>query len=348
MFFSQRIGVFVAILVSILAVGFIVLSNLFQNVNEWFILIFFALIIFIVVYVVVFYTIHNYIIKKITPIYKTIQSFNYSKGTLFEELESKDIVLKVNKDVIHWAKDKTNEIKQLKELEKFRKEFLGDVSHELKTPIFNIQGYVLTLLDGAIDDPDINKRYLERAEKSINRIISIVNDLESISRLESGELKLNFEKFNVINLVEEIYEVNEMNARKRNISLKMKLNQNKKLIVYADKARYAQIFVNLIDNSIKYGNNDGTTTIEFFDMDDNVLVEISDNGLGISEEHISRIFDRFYRVDKSRSREQGGTGLGLSIVKHIVEAHGQNINVRSELNKGTSFAFTISKAKRPS
>jgi two-component system, OmpR family, phosphate regulon sensor histidine kinase PhoR len=313
-----------------------------RNTLAW-VFIGFSVIVFVVMYVVVQYLLKQFIFEKINPVYKTIQNLKVPDRQLKKDLENKDIIGEVNREVMQWASRKTREIDKLKELEDYRKEFLGNVSHELKTPIFNIQGYVLTLLDGALSDPTINRRYLERTEKSINRLISIVEDLESISKLESKVLKLMYDKFNMTQLVTEVFESLEIRARKRGIKLVFDSDYPDPIWVFADKKRIYQALSNLIANSINYGKEGGRTKVSFMDMNENFLVEVNDNGMGISKEDIPRIFERFYRVDKSRSREQGGTGLGLAIVKHIVEAHGQTINVRSSLNEGTSFVFTIKK-----
>lgn len=287
----------------------------------------------------------NYFItEKINPIYKTIRNISVPDKVLHENFSKKDIISEVKDEVINWAKGKTQEINQLKQMEKYRKEFLGNVSHELKTPIFNIQGYVLTLLDGGLEDASINRMYLERTEKSINRMISIVEDLEIIARLESGELKLVKEKFDVARLVDEVMETQEIRAREKKIRLSIKGGTEQKIFVRADKRRIFEVLNNLVINSIIYGVEGGKTTISFSDMGDNILIDVTDNGIGIPEQDIHRIFERFYRVDRSRSRHHGGTGLGLSIVKHIIEAHNQTINVRSEKEKGSSFAFTLKKA----
>jgi len=249
----------------------------------------------------------------------------------------------VSQDTLSFASNQTMEIDRLKEMEKYRKEYLGNVSHELKTPIFNIQGYVLTLLDGGLEDADINRKYLERAEKSINRLISIVEDLETISRHEAGELKLEKEYFNIVQLVEEVFETQEIRAKKRNTQLVFDKKYKKPIIVCADKMKIFQVLTNLITNSIYYGKTGGKTQVSFSAVKDKVLVEVKDNGIGIAPVDISRVFERFYRIDKSRSREQGGTGLGLAIVKHIIEAHSESIQVKSKLKRGSSFIFSLSK-----
>ncbi|MDP4187793.1 MAG: ATP-binding protein [Bacteroidota bacterium] len=251
----------------------------------------------------------------------------------------------VKQDKSSWRIEKTAEIDQLKKLEQYRKDFIGNVSHELKTPIFNIQGYVLTLLEGGINDKKVNKLYLERMAKSVDRMISIVEDLESISRLESGELKLEMENFNILKLTEEIFELHDMRAKKHNIQLEFDKKYDRSVKVFADRQRISELMNNLVANAIKYGKKNGKVTLSFNPKGDKVLIEVRDNGIGIPENEISRIFERFYRVDKSRSREQGGTGLGLAIVKHIIEAHGQTITVKSKLNEGSVFSFTLDKAK---
>jgi two-component system phosphate regulon sensor histidine kinase PhoR len=310
----------------------------------WLPLIFAMLCVFIIVYLIVYYWLNGFIFEKINPIYKTIHQVNIPEKSLRKDLEEKDVISDVKNEVLQWAKGKTREIAQLKQMEKYRKEFVGNVSHELKTPIFNIQGYILTLLDGGLEDPTINRLYLERTEKSINRMISIVNDLESISRLEAGELKLQYDTFNIVSLFDESFELHEFSAKERGIKLKYDKKYDKPVRVYADKKRIMEVINNLVVNSIKYGKPNGLTTVGFSNMGDNLLVEVTDNGIGIRETDLPRIFERFYRTDKSRSRDMGGTGLGLAIVKHIIEAHKQTINVRSKMSEGTSFAFTLSKA----
>ena len=250
----------------------------------------------------------------------------------------------VNQEMLSFSKNQTLEIDKLKEMEKYRKEYIGNVSHELKTPIFNIQGYVLTLLDGGLEDPAINRKYLERTEKSINRLISIIEDLETISRHEAGELKLDPENCNIVKLIEEVFEAQEIRAKKRDIKLQFDKKYKKSILVYADKMRIYQVLANLITNSIYYGKAGGATHVSISEVRNKVFIEVNDNGIGIDPNDISRVFERFFRVDKSRSREQGGTGLGLAIVKHIIEAHNETIRVKSKLRKGSSFIFSLKKA----
>lgn len=344
----KQMAIYISIIASLIAGLMMIFILGIHEGNYVLPLIFSVLTIFIITYIIVFFMLNNFIFEKIHPIYKTIQKLNIPEKELKKRFEDKDIIKEVNNDVIKWASKKTKEIKKLKKLEKYRKEFLGNVSHELKTPIFNIQGYILTLLDGGIDDPSINKQYLLRTEKSINRMISIVEDLETISSLETGDMELQAEKFNIHKLFEEAFEMQEIAAQKKKINLTFNSNYDKPIMVEGDREKLFEVINNLINNSIKYGKEDGKTSVSFHDMGENVLAEVTDNGIGIAKKHLNRIFERFYRVDKSRSREQGGTGLGLAIVKHIIEAHNQTINVRSTVGEGSSFAFTLKKANERS
>ncbi|MCF8254090.1 MAG: cell wall metabolism sensor histidine kinase WalK [Bacteroidia bacterium] len=291
-----------------------------------------------------FYTLEFFIYRKIKLIYKTIHSLKTQKyDAILSNFDwDKDPIGEMNKEVIKWARDNKMEIDQLKRLADFRKEFLGNVSHELKTPIFNIQGYIHTLLDGALDDPQVNSRFLKKAAKSADRLSDLVADLLAISQLESGELTMEFERFDITSLVKDVYE----QFSNTKVQLLIKEGCNIPFYVYADRYRIRQVLVNLISNSIKYGKENGITAAAFYDMDENILIEISDNGTGIDKEHLNRIFERFYRIDKSRTREsqEGGTGLGLAIVKHILEAHRQSVNVRSSVGEGTTFGFTLKKS----
>jgi two-component system phosphate regulon sensor histidine kinase PhoR len=282
-------------------------------------------------------------------IYKTIHSLKTQKyDAVIENFDwDKDPIFEMSKEVINWARDKKMEIAQLKKVADFRKEFLGNVSHELKTPIFSIQGYLHTLLDGAMDDPEVNTKFLKKAAKSTDRLSDLVADLLEISKLESGELVMNEERFDINSLTKDVYEQFEVKAKEKGIELTIKEGCNKPFMVLADKYRIRTVLVNLVGNSLKYGKPNGFTSAAYYVMGDNILVEIADTGEGISQEYLPRIFERFYRVDKSRTRndEVGGTGLGLAIVKHIIEAHHQTVNVRSTVGQGTTFGFTLKAAQ---
>jgi len=300
--------------------------------------------IFFFAFILFRYTLEKFIYEKIRLIYKTIHNLKSSAKEEEAKGTEQDIIENVNRQVLEWGQVQQEEINKLKEMAKYRREFLGNISHELKTPIFNIQGYVLTLLDGGLEDQQINHDYLLRTEKSINRMIAIIEDLEEISKLESGELKLHLESFDILELTKEIIDFLEVKARKKGIRVYIEKNYDKSTLVVADKKGIRHVLINLLENSIKYGSaEDGKTKVSFFDMDENVLIEVADNGIGIDEENLPRLFERFYRTDKGRSREQGGTGLGLAIVKHIIKAHNQVINVRSKVGVGTTFAFTLKK-----
>jgi len=285
----------------------------------------------------------RYLERNISPLLETLQSYTLAPDKLRKEIDRGDVVQDLNREVRVWADNQAGEIRKLRELEKYRKDFLGNVSHELKTPIFNIQGYLLTLLDGGMEDERVNRLYLKRTEKSINRLISILEDLDAISRLESGEFRLQIETFNLLKVVEEVMDQLELAARQQNIRVGFDSNYNRPVKAKADRKRIQEVVSNLVSNSIKYGREGGRTTISLDDSGEKILVEVSDDGLGIEEKDLPRIFERFFRVDKSRSRESGGTGLGLSIVKHTIQAHGQTITVRSKVGKGTTFVFTLDK-----
>lgn len=301
---------------------------------------------FLICYFLFQYALERFIYRKIKLIYKNIHQLKLKKGQKPKTIDlNSDIIFEVNKDVEAWAKDQKEEIEYLKNLENYRREFLGNVSHELKTPIFNIQGYVMTLLEGALEDPNVNKAYLERAEKSVERMIHIIEDLEVITQFESGQLILQMEKFDIVNLCTEITQSILFSAEKNNVRLSFKEVYDKPIYVKADKESIKKVITNLLMNSIKYSKEIGESKVAFYDMDENILIEVADNGIGIEKEHIPRLFERFYRVDRSRSRDIGGTGLGLSIVKHIIEAHDQTISVRSLVDVGTTFGFTLAKSK---
>jgi two-component system, OmpR family, phosphate regulon sensor histidine kinase PhoR len=283
-----------------------------------------------------------FVFKRVEQLLFTVKNFRSQSDKTIAKIESNNDIENLDLEILAWADDRKNEIERLKKLEVYRKEFLGNVSHELKTPVFNIQGYVLTLLDGGLEDASINRNYLIRAEKSVDRMITIIDDLEAISSLETGELQIEPERFDIVALAKDVIDAQEMKATAKGIILILS-DEIKSLFVIADRFRIRQVFVNLIVNSVKYGREYGETKIRFYDSGENITVEIADNGIGISSEHLPRLFERFYRVDKSRSRDQGGTGLGLAIVKHIIEAHNQTIRVNSTEDVGTTFSFTLKK-----
>jgi two-component system phosphate regulon sensor histidine kinase PhoR len=248
-------------------------------------------------------------------------------------------------EIEKFAKDKKIEIDTLKIQEEYRKEFLGNVSHELKTPLFTVQGYILTLLDGAMDDKKLLKKYLQRANKGVERLIYIIKDLDLITKLEIGDLNLEMEDFDIIELIESVFELLEMKAAKKKIALTFDMEYSEPVWVRADKEKIQQVITNLLVNSLKYGHDEGTTEVSVENLIKNkVIVRVTDNGEGIAREHLPRIFERFYRIDKSGSRKEGGSGLGLSIVKHIIEAHGEKLYVESVLEVGSEFSFTLEKA----
>ncbi len=341
---SRILSLILSLLISVLYnLAFLIVEPSTGMKFPWTALIWVDLILFTIQYFLVKYVLDRYIYDKIKLIYKSIHNLKLAKDEKrgFIATHKGDIISSVNNEVITWAQDRKQEIEELKKLETYRREFLANVSHELKTPLFNLQGFTLTLLDGGLNDPSINKDYLEKTQKNIERMITIVEDLEIISRLESGEAKPNVSRFELVSLTREVFEFLEPKATYRNISLIFGNEHYHDFLVLADKEKIREVLINLIENSIKYGRDNGRTKVSFYSMDENVLVEVSDNGIGIEEEHISRLFERFYRVDKHRSRIQGGSGLGLAIVKHIIEAHNQTVNVRSAPGIGSTFAFTL-------
>jgi two-component system phosphate regulon sensor histidine kinase PhoR len=300
------------------------------------------MVVFIVSFVSTWVIIEVFIYRKIKSIHETLNKFRTQKDVI-ETTGNGELLNDIVKEVETWAQQRKDEIEKLNKLEVYRREFLGNVSHELKTPVFNIQGYLTTLIDGGMDDPSINKDYLIRAERNVERMIFIVEDLQAITQLETGELVLEKERFDLIALIKEVFEAQELKANEKKISLTLLNDPEKPVFVYADKFRIRQVLTNLVVNSVTYGKDGGETRIKLSDTGKNIQIEVSDNGIGIAKEHLPRLFERFYRVDKSRSREQGGTGLGLAIVKHIIEAHDQKINVMSTEGSGSVFAFMLEK-----
>lgn len=299
---------------------------------------------FIVTYYLYYYTLQRFIYRKIKLIYKFIYQTKATKKEEFfyNQILPQKSIEEVSEDVQQWATQHRQEIEVLRANEQFRKEFLMNLAHELRTPIFTVQGYVDTLLEGAIHDEAVNKKFLTNASRGIDRLVRLVDDLGEISKLESGRILLVQESFVIQELVAEVFEEFALNAAEKKITLMFKKGTEGALAVSADKQKIKQVLSNLTENAIKYSNERGTITAGCYRMDDtHVYVEISDDGPGIAEEHIPRVFERFYRADKSRSRHIGGTGLGLAIVKHIVEAHGQTITLRSKPGVGSSFGFTL-------
>lgn len=297
---------------------------------------------FLIEYFIIRYYLQHFIYEKIKLIYKTIHSLKLSKEEKKDKLIYNDNVFdEVGEEVKSWATERTAEINTLRKQEIYRREFLANVSHELKTPLFNIQGFALTLIDGGLEDPEINLDYLKKIQNNTERMITIVEDLEVISRLESGEAKPEMIRFDISNLVKDVFDFLDSKARQKSIILHLSDEDTPAIYVKADKEKIRQVLVNIIDNSIKYGRDYGRTKVSFYDMDENLLIEISDNGFGIEDQHLPHLFERFYRVDKHRARSVGGSGLGLAIVKHIIEAHSQTINVRSAPGVGTTFSLTL-------
>lgn len=340
---SNKVNIYLS-LFAVVLVAILYCLTYFLSFNFWYLFLF-ATVSGLLVYNLSKHLVNRFLYSKIRMLYKTIHDTQIIDKDLAKKVKDTDALHAVEVEVMEWSENRGSLVSQLKKQEKYRKEFIGNVSHELKTPIFNIQGYVLTLLDGGLEDQSINRTYLERTEKSINRMITIVKDLEVISKLESGELKLFFERFNIIDLINEVLEMQEMRAKKNNIKLVFAQQNDSSKFVYADKKEIFQVLNNLLVNSIKYGRVKGTTHIEIMSMDKKFLVEIRDNGSGIETDNLPRIFERFFRVDKSRSRNIGGSGLGLAIVKHIIDAHNQSINVSSTYGEGTSFTFTLDRSK---
>lgn len=281
--------------------------------------------------------------ERIKMIYRVIAKKKF-KDEEFEMSISDDVFSKLEEDTTKWAKVHSDQIEKLEEQAAFRREFLGNLAHELKTPVFSIQGYILTLLEGGLEDENVNREFLERALNGVDRISAILEDLDKISMYEFDRYSIKITDFNIVGLTKKIFGELEGKAGDKNISFEFSKSYEP-IKVKADEGKIAQVLTNLISNSISYGSQDGTTTVRFHDLDQKkLLVEVADNGLGIAESHLPRLFERFYRVDKSRARNIGGSGLGLAIVKHIIEAHGQAINVRSTEGKGSTFSFTLEKA----
>ena len=303
----------------------------------------FSIVCFICCFIITQYRVEKFIYRRVKKIYDDLTLL---ESTSLRNQPITTDMATLTQEIDKFAKDKKLEIETLKVREEYRKEFFGNVSHELKTPLFTVQGYILTLLDGAIEDKNVNKKYLQRASKGVERLIYIVKDLDMITKLELGDLVLKIEKFDIVELIENVFDLFEMKAQKKNITLTFDKDYEHPIYVKADKERIQQVLTNLIVNSVKYGRDKGTTEISIENLIKNkVIVRVTDNGEGISKNNLPRIFERFYRVDKSGSRKEGGSGLGLSIVKHIIEAHNEKIYVESEYGVGSEFSFTLEKAE---
>lgn len=298
---------------------------------------------FCVGYLCLSYLLERFVYRKIKLLYRNINKAKAPRNSNSKMRMSEDVIQEVENEVLNWALDRDLEIDNLKKNEKFRREFLGNVSHELKTPIFSIQGFLETLIDGAINDESVNLKYLKRAASNAERLEAIVKDLEGITSLESGDKNLEKLSFNLTDLIRESIESVADTAARSKIEISIKEGSDQPFLVLADPHQIGQVLINLLSNSIKYGKEDGQTLVGIYDMDKHILVEVSDDGIGVAEKDLGRLFERFFRADKSRSRMGGGTGLGLAIVKHILEAHGQTINVRSTIGQGSTFGFTLEK-----
>ncbi|MCG7856099.1 cell wall metabolism sensor histidine kinase WalK [Flavihumibacter sediminis] len=322
----------------------VALANLVL-VKNWTIAMGSFLVLFLVSYLLIFYFLQQFIYRRIKLIYKFIYQTKASKR---EEFYNKYIlpqksIDEVKEDVEQWAEQREGEIELLRKNEAFRKEFLQNLAHEFKTPIFAIQGYVDTLLSGAMDNPDVRKKFLQNTSRNVDRLVNLMNDLDEISRLESGEQILYKQYFIIQTLIREVIESLSLNLVTKQVSVSIKKGCEGPTYVFADKEKIRQVLINLVENSAKYSKAGGSVVASVYTTDEfKVLIEISDDGIGIEEEHLPRIFERFYRTDKARSRDKGGTGLGLAICKHIIEAHGESMHVRSKTDVGTTIGFTLS------
>lgn len=339
----RQLSAFTALVLSIpISLGIFILQKNWKEGLVAFILIFGGS------YFLILSIFQNFIYRKIKLIYKFI---NQTKASKKEEMYYKYILPKksiddVREDVEDWAAQRSREIELLKKNETFRKEFLQNLSHEFKTPVFAIQGYVDTLLQGAMENPEVNKRFLEKAGKNVERLVNLIRDLDEISKLERGEIKLHKQNFVIQDVVKEVFESLSWKGEQKNISFSIKKGCDKPLVVYGDKEKIRQVITNLVDNAIKYGKHEGSVVASMYDTDGkNILVEVSDDGMGVPEKHLDRIFERFYRTTEGRNRDATGTGLGLSICKHIIESHGHSMHVRSKENVGTTIGFTLSARK---
>ncbi len=342
-FSPQQLAAFTALVLSLpITLGIFIFKPVWWIALASFFIIFFGS------FGLILFTLQTFIYRKIKLIYKLIYQTKASKREEFyyKNLLPQKSIDEVRQDVETWAEQRKKEIEVLQQNEFFRKEFLQNLSHELKTPIFSIQGYVETLLNGAMHNNEVNTKFLQNTARNVERLVNLVDDLDAISKLESGEQQLHFQNFIIQELLKDVYDSLYIKTREKEIKCTIKKGCEVPLTVYADKEKIRQVLINLVDNAIKYGKYNGTIEASFYKVDGkNVLIEISDDGAGISEEHLPRIFERFYRTDMARSRKVGGSGLGLSICKHIIEAHNQAIHVRSKVDVGSTFGFTLPSGK---
>jgi two-component system phosphate regulon sensor histidine kinase PhoR len=293
-------------------------------------------------YGLVYFLLEIFVNRKLRLLYRMIHNFQASKADYTIDM-NEDVLAASETDVIDWVNKSREELVKLKEQEEFRKEFIGNLAHELKTPMFSIQGYILTLLEGGLDDQSVNEKFLKRALKGVDRMNLIIGDLDMIAKFESQRTEMVFQPNDIVQISKDVMDGLELKAKEKAIKLKFAKIYNDQIMVSCDSGKIGQVLQNLISNAIQYSNVDGEIVLRFISLGKSLIIEVEDDGIGIEEEHFSRLFERFYRVDKSRARHEGGTGLGLAIVKHIVEAHGQTISIRSSINRGSTFFFTLSK-----
>lgn len=337
---TYKFAVKSAIYIALFSLGVLLIITCFFGDFQWVLTLSFAAAVFLFSFFVLQYRVERFIYRRVKKIYDDVSLLDST--TLRNQAITTDMAT-LTQEVQKFATDKKLEIETLKVREEYRREFLGNVSHELKTPLFTVQGYLSTLLDGAMEDKNIRKKYLQRAEKGVERLIYIVQDLDMISKLEIGELHLDYEEFDIVEVVKNAFELLELRASKKQITLAFDMNYNP-VVVYADRGKVQQVIINLIINSIKYGKDGGTTEVSIEDLVKNkIIVRVTDNGEGIQKQHIPRLFERFFRVDKSGARTEGGSGLGLAIVKHIIEGHNEKIYVESQYGVGSEFSFTLEK-----
>lgn len=300
------------------------------------------LVLFIVSGFIIYFLLDFFINRKIRLLYRMVQNSKLSGSNSIINMKE-DVLNTAEEEVLNWAKENREEIVRLKKEEEFRKEFIGNLAHELKTPIFSIQGYILTLLEGGLTDENVNVKFLNRALKGVERMDRIISDLDMITNFESDKMELDLQENDIVEICKDIFESLELKAREQKVRLKFAKSYKKPIMVKCDKSKIGQVMQNLVNNAINYSDPKCEVVIRFINVDSNLLIEVEDNGPGIGSEHLSRLFERFYRVDKSRARNIGGTGLGLSIVKHIVEAHNHAVQVSSNIGEGSTFFFTLTK-----